>query len=852
MLRRLQAVIWPAALRERDGRADAPDGESGWKEFQMRVQLSLLALLVAGLGLGASHREAPDGPPFIRPAPQEVAARARLAERVDGLRIPFVPNRGQAHPDVAFQASTFAGTLFVTGAGEMVYALPERGRGPGAGVRLTEALVDARRGEVRGEAPSRTVVSTFRGSDPSRWGRGLPSYERVSLGEVYDGIQLTLQARGRSVEKLFDVRPGADPERIRVRVDGARRLSTTAAGQLAVATERGEVRFSAPVAFQEVDGRRTPVEVAYAVRGEEYGFRLGPYDRGRALVIDPLLVSTFLGGNMEIAPFQTDPPPDFARAIALDAGGHVYVGGSTEAHDFPGVDAGSADSTFGVASNQGFVVKLSADLSTILAATFLGGDGIRNEVRALAIGADGAVYAAGVTRSTNFPGVGPGSAVPVKAGIEPDGFVAKLDADLTAILAATYVGDAATDEVNALALGPTGTVYVAGRTESPAFPGIGRGSADAAFDLPEAFVVRLNGDLTAILAATFLGGSGFLDEARALAIDGEGRVYVAGQTDSPDFPGIGPGSADGDFACVEAFVVRLNAGLSVIQAATYLGGEVVSACDDTARALVLDGLGHVYVGGETGATDFPGVSNFSADDTLGGTHDGFVAKLDTGLSTVLNATLVGGNQDDDLRALALDSKRNLYAAGRTASSTFPGVNLGSADGTFAGASEAFVVKLDPDLSIVLAATFLGGAAADEANGLVLDGNDNIYVAGTTGSFDFPGVGPASADPAYAAHTEGFAANLSSPFGPDKELLDKLKGLVDSCDFCPPIAVESLHDRIDHAVKHVEKGQRRAAIAALDQFVRRTERFVRSGLVSVETGRRFAAAAEAIIAGLGSP
>ncbi len=106
--------------------------------------------------------------------------------------------------------------------------------------------------------------------------------------------------------------------------------------------------------------------------------------------------------------------------------------------------------------------------------------------------------------------------------------------------------------------------------------------------------------------------------------------------------------------------------------------------------------------GFTSALDFPGVGPGSADSTFGGGGEGFVAKLKSDLSSILAATFLGGGQLDTSLSLgndlALDSTGNVYVAGFTDSSDFPGVGAGSADTTFAGASEGFVAKLDANLS----------------------------------------------------------------------------------------------------------------------------------------------------------
>src|SRR5262249_6509635 len=150
--------------------------------------------------------------------------------------------------------------------------------------------------------------------------------------------------------------------------------------------------------------------------------------------------------------------------------------------------------------------------------------------------------------------------------------------------------------------------------------------------------------------------------------------------------------------------------LSSILAATFLGGNdgTEEGFADRPSALTLDSTGNVYVAGQTTSADFPGVSPASADSTIAG-QEGFVAKLSSDLSSIVAATFLGGSASDGVGALALDTTGNVYVAGATQSSDFPGVGPGSADSTLTG-GEGFVAKLNSDLSSILAATFLGGDA----------------------------------------------------------------------------------------------------------------------------------------------
>ena len=193
---------------------------------------------------------------------------------------------------------------------------------------LTETFIGADRQAVRatpiGYRPAAATVSYFIGNDDTRHQRGLTTFERVKLGEVFPGIDVQLRATGTNVEKIFTVSPHQNPRRIRVQLDGARRLELDQRGRLIAHTDNGPIVYTAPIAFQEdAYGNRQPVAVQYVLDfpTNQYRFAVASYDATRALVIDPLPQSTYLGAG----------GTDVAKALAIHpASGDVHVAGSTD------------------------------------------------------------------------------------------------------------------------------------------------------------------------------------------------------------------------------------------------------------------------------------------------------------------------------------------------------------------------------------------------------------------------------------------------------------------------------------------------------------------------------------------
>ena len=493
-----------------------------------RPLATTLLALAAMLGAGAAQAALSAVPSAAAPPGKE-----QVQQALSGLAVPFEKNQGQFDARVAFMAKTFAGAVFVTHDGEIVYSLPGKPlpspadsrpstpasaaaglqtppvqRGPGW--RLTESLPGAQRLTPQGGQPAATQVSRF--TPQGRF--SAPTYQSVMIGQAWPGIALELAARGNNVEKLFHVAPGADARQIQVQLHGATGVRLADDGALVVGTGNGEVAYTAPVAWQDIGGQRVPVAVRYALQGaataaaatgqppvQGYGFALAAYDQRHPLVIDPLIQSTYLGGSGN----------DAINSLALASNGDVVVAGYTYSTNLPctttpGCANGAQPGSGG--SNDGFVARLSGDLKTLRQSSYLGGSG-GDIITSLALASDGDVIVAGHTSSTNLPctsiafaGCADG-AQPGYSGGTWDGFVARLSGDLQTLLQSSYLGGSSFDAIASLALASNGDVVVAGETRSTNLPCTSTTSAGCANGAQpgyggggyDSFVARLSGDL---------------------------------------------------------------------------------------------------------------------------------------------------------------------------------------------------------------------------------------------------------------------------------------------------------------------------------------------------------------------
>ncbi|MBF8275962.1 MAG: hypothetical protein HW390_1035 [Candidatus Brocadiaceae bacterium] len=337
-----------------------------------------------------------------------------------------------------------------------------------------------------------------------------------------------------------------------------------------------------------------------------------------------LQASTFLGGSNN----------EYGKALAIDTSGNIYVMGYTDSTDFP-----TTSRVYSSSYNGGFydvfVSKLDSGLTSLSASTYLGGSGDDNGY-AITLDTGGNVYVTGYTDSRGFPTTS-GSYDTSYNGSE-DVFISKLNSGLTSLQASTFLGSSSSDYGKALAIDTSGNIYVMGYTASTDFP-ITSGVYDTTYNggTYDVFVANLDGGLTNLQASTYLGGAND-DYGYSLAIDTSGNVYMAGYTDSTDFPVTSGSYNTSHNGGEDVFVSKLNSGLTSLQASTYLGG---SGTDD-GYSLTLDAGGNVYVTGQTASTGFPATNGAYDTSFNNGAYDVFVSKLDGDLSASLPPTVITG------------------------------------------------------------------------------------------------------------------------------------------------------------------------------------------------------------------
>ncbi|MFZ5808833.1 MAG: SBBP repeat-containing protein [Chloroflexota bacterium] len=680
----------------------------------------------------------------------------------------FVANQGQMHPRVTFYVQGRDKMLYFTDEGvtfALISPLPDwRGGGGEVSSRWIIRLdfVDAHPVRPIGQSQTGAVVSYFKGPR-DEWHTGLPTYARIIYRDLWEGIDLAYSGTVNQLKYEFIVQPGADPARIRLAYRGAS-VRLNEAGQLEVSTPAGGFQDDAPLAYQEVDGQRVPVQVAFRVletananlqseienRKSEIGFRLGAYDPTLPLVIDPavLVYCGYIGGSGD----------DSGNGIAVDTAGNAYITGSTASTQATFPLAVGPDLTYNGGDRDVFVAKVNADGTGLVYAGYIGGNAW-DRGDGIAVDSWGNAYVTGVTESTEvtFPiTLGPD----LSHNGKHDAFVAKVNVSGTALVYAGYIGGSEWDFGMGITVDTAGNAYITGYTASTeaTFPVTVGPDISYNGGARDAFVAKVNVSGTGLVYAGYIGGSD-RDISNGIALDTAGNVYITGYTASTQatFPvTVGP-DLTYNGGLTDAFVVKVNASGTALVYCGYIGGS----SDDFGKSIAVDTAGNAYVTGSTNSTEAAFPVTVGPDTTYnGGSTDAFVSKVNANGTALVYCGYIGGSEWDLSDSIVVDAAGNAYVTGSTNSTevTFP-VAVGP-DLTYNGSNDAFVTNVNVSGTALAYSGFIGGSGKDEGYGIAVDPAGNAYVTGATASTQasFPAtVGP---DLTHNGVLDAFVAKVS--------------------------------------------------------------------------------------------
>ncbi len=615
--------------------------ESGFRPYSQKLLTQVPASPILTASTKSLSKEKPDADAILNHLP-----------------LIFEPNQGQAEPSVKFLARGAGYGLYLDPTGA-VLAL-QTASPSSVGHRAPGRKLESVRMTLVGANPAAPVAGRdrlpgksnyFLGNDPEKWHTGIPQFAGVHYQGVYPGIDLVFYGNQGHLEYDFQVAPGADPSQAELQFDGAAKLELSN-GDLILKGFDGGVRFQAPHLYQSAGDRREPVEGRFVLRASNrVGFEIGAYDRGRELVIDPILsYSTYFGGSGS----------ESFPSIAVNGNQNIYLAGATTSAGLP-TTAGAFQSALGAPGAQNiFVLELnpSNGAAGVIALTYLGGSGM-DSLAGLGVDNGGNAFLAGTTSSPDFPTTSVGyQTVPLAGSTGASHvFVSALNSTFSTLSYSTYLSGNGTDIASGMAIDNNGNVFVTGTTTST------NSSPSPSFVFPASFLPK------------------------------------------PFQQQPSPGST------LQFFVTQVNTrniSVASVPYSTYFGGATPSPAVATGGGIAVDTAGNVYFSGTTNfynsgesqgggsllATDFPILNAYqpcldtppptvitfpvacSAPATTPYPTDAFVAKLNpanaqTGAAQLIFSTYMGGTGADSSTGIAIDTgAAAIYITGSTNSSGF--------------------------------------------------------------------------------------------------------------------------------------------------------------------------------------
>ncbi|MFN2195402.1 MAG: SBBP repeat-containing protein, partial [Anaerolineales bacterium] len=590
----------------------------------------------------------------LAPASSPATTAASVAPVLDQLPLAFVPVEGQSGSALQFEVYGSGNKLtFVSDGAVLEFAgvsQPLHMRYLGA--NLSAALAAG--------APLPGIVNEYRGSQANDWQANQTTYASIHYQELYPGIDLRYAGNAGSLESIFNIAAGADPDHIRWQYAGSAAIEVDqTTGDLRITLpDQSQIVEQAPYAWQEINGQQVPVPVAFALADDNsVGFALGSYNPALPLIIDPTIVYET---TLNLGYF------DGGLDLTTDSAGNVYV--LARVYD---------------TNNDVLIAKLSPN-GTLLFTTYLRGSS-GDFGSGITLDSAGDIYVAGATDSADFPILN--AAQPVKSGVTRDAFITKIAGNDGSLLFSTFFGGSRSDYISDITLNSADEIYLVGYTESTDFPTMN--PIQAGLNLTQCFcedtfVTRLTPDAMTVLYSTYLGGA-FEDYGQSIALDAAENIYITGSTQSDDFPtqaAIQPNRA-GQFQDDDLFVSKIAADGSSLIYSTYLGGTR----NESARRIAVDRAGNAFVGGTTLSTDFPTTAGAYQETYIGGygaclsglstpvdCNDMFISKLVPDGSSLAYSTYLGGGKHDYVTGITINAAGEAYVVGYTNSSDFPQIS----------------------------------------------------------------------------------------------------------------------------------------------------------------------------------
>ncbi len=555
------------------------------------------------------------------------------------------------------------------------------------------------------------------------------AYKKISIENVYKGVDLVYYEKEGRMKYDFIVKAGADPGKIKMKYNGAEEIIIDADGNVVIKTRMGEIKEAKPSTFTRKAKRE--IKSNYKIKNNIVQFNVSGYNKNEDIIIDPVSIwSTYYGGTAF----------DEGRSICTDNSGNVYVVGSTGSTNFPTNELpGAYYQPNRAGGSDLFILKFNS-IGERLWATYYGGSA-GEEGYSACTDNSGALFVAGETKSPDFPVQAlPGAYNDTTfAGVQNDIFILKFSSSGSRLWA-TYYGGISADYLRCICVDNSGNLYATGYTISKNFPTqelVGAYNKDTFISGSDSYILKFDSNCARIWATLF-GGSSY-EVGYSICTDNSGNLYATGHTGSTDFPAQSLAGAYNQLAqagAPDAYVSKFNSS-GVIIWSTYYGGSD----QDYLYSICVDNSKNIYVSGSTKSTDYPtqiapGGYN---DSTFAGDWDISLMKFDANCAR-LWATYYGGSDSEDGNSCCTDIAGYLYVTGNTFSSDFPTQNYPGAYNQASLAAtwdyDAYLLMFNDSCESIWA-TYYGGTDPDDGYGICRDDFANLYVTGRTESEDFP-------------------------------------------------------------------------------------------------------------------
>lgn len=580
-----------------------------------------------------------------------------------------------------------------------------------------------------------TYFNYFSGKQED-WKTNVRSMKMITFNDIYPGIDLILYFEGIHLRFDFIINSDGSPDDIEIEILGSETIENETKSELRIPLENGNILIKDMFAYQENSENKNSILCNFLVSGNTFKFQVDDYDKSKILVIDPLVFSTFLGGDNY----------DYGEDIKVDSKNNIYTCGYSYSSEYPTTVGAYSDEMSG---EQGafpdiVISKFDSSGDSLIFSTYIGGR-IDDYGKSIALDTSDNVYITGYCGPTStFPTTSGAYDTTFNGGY--DVFVIKLSSEGDSLLYSTFIGGTQDDYGQAIALDEFNNAYITGYTafggEFPVTPDVFDNTLSGGYDV---FVSKISPDGTQLLYSTYIGGKDD-DFGQDIVVDNEGKAYITGITRSSNYPFTSRAydNTYNDTASSknrgDCFISKLDETAIRLEYSSYFGGKHT----DGAYSIAIDSAKNIYFAGISKSSDYPTTNNAYQKEYNGneadtkGHGDIIITKISPLGDSLIYSTYIGGESTDRAFDLVLDKFNNAFITGSTASEHLP-ITDNAYDKTWndsIASSDVFAMKLNVEGSDLLYSSYIGGRYKDVGNGLDHK-NGMMYIIGITASDNYP-------------------------------------------------------------------------------------------------------------------